>query len=112
MANDLNTPLPHTAIVGPSQLVKIDDGQSVHVRTAAEWIDLARRDLQHASERETIASLSGCAPRLFGTSGALGSLGQFGLTFHVDPKLPEDVMEFRDAVTGRVLVKLVNVGRS
>lgn len=38
----------HVAICGPSQLVKIDDGQSVHVRTAAEWIALARRDFESA----------------------------------------------------------------
>lgn len=41
---------PHCAIVGPSQLVKIDDGQSVHVRTAREWLDLARADLASQSE--------------------------------------------------------------
>lgn len=42
------------AVVGPNHLVKIDDGQSVHVRTAREWLDMARRELSgHASATET-----------------------------------------------------------
>lgn len=58
-----------------------------------------------------LLSLSGCAPRLYGSSGVRGTLGPFGLQMFVDPSLPEDTMEFRDGVTGRVLGKIINVGR-
>lgn len=57
-------------------------------------------------------SLSGCAPRLFGSGGATGTLGPFGLTVHVDPDMPEDTLEFRDSITGRILAKVINVGRA
>lgn len=55
-------------------------------------------------------SLAGYAPKLYGTSGATGTLGPFGLTVRVDPNMPEDTLEFRDG-TGRVLGKIINVGR-
>ncbi len=51
------------AVVGPDHLVKIDDGQSVHVRTASEWLELARRDFQSrasATRAPTCADVIGC----------------------------------------------------
>jgi hypothetical protein len=65
-----------------------------------------------SERKEPILSLGGCAPKLFGSGGVLGSLGPFGLTLHVDPDLTDDVMEFRDRVTGRVLAKIINVGKT
>lgn len=38
-------PRPESQQRHGSDLVKIDDGQSTHCRTAKEWIDLARADL-------------------------------------------------------------------
>lgn len=42
---------------GPDHLVKIDDGQSTHVLTAKEWIDLARRNFEEQRSDRDLASL-------------------------------------------------------
>lgn len=80
------------------------------------WVlGVIRRAVSHLqSPRSATAkfSLSGFAPRLYGAAGQLGSLGPFGLTCHVDPTLPDDVLEFRESSEGRVLAKIINVGKS
>lgn len=40
----------------PDQLIKIDDGQSTHARTAKEWLDLARRDLAGRARSDSTSS--------------------------------------------------------
>lgn len=57
-------------------------------------------------------SLGGCAPTLYGSGGTLGTLGPFSLKCHVDPDMAEDEMEFRDGITGRVLAKIINIGKA
>ncbi len=68
-------------------------------------------ELSVPSEKEPTLSLSGCRPRLFGSGGVQGTLGPLGVLIFEDPKLPDDVMEFRDGITGRVLGKIINVGK-
>ena len=49
---------PPSPQAAPDALVKIDDGQSTHCRTAKEWLDLARADLARRSHTERRSTLS------------------------------------------------------
>lgn len=46
----------------PNRLIRIDDGQSTHARTAAEWIALARRDFE--TPRSESAGFDDLTPNL------------------------------------------------
>ncbi len=62
--------------------------------------------------REQVISASGNFPvRLYGTSGPLGTAGP-GILIFVDPNIEEHTIEVRDAVTERVLGKIINIGGS
>ncbi len=89
-------------------------GKTLHFAKADGWTIEAVQSLPAETTLSAIReiSLGGCAPKLYGSTSPLGALGAFGLVVLSDPDLPDDVMEFRDGVTGRVLAKIVNVGKS
>lgn len=102
---------------------KAEDGEELIV----PYADLSEKakELDRATVRAVYAAITACAvteqpivnlhgfpAKLFGSGGTLGSVGPFGIKIFTAPDIADDVLEFRDSIDGRLLAKVINVGRA